>query len=546
MWAAAIVLLSELTLSGQPQPPPPRDSSTRTHSETATIRGRVVAADSGEPLRNARVALAGTGSIPPAFTSSDGRFVFAGLTDGRYTLSARKAGYVATAFGQRQFDQPPVPIDVDATTRIQDVEIRMARSATIAGRITDEFGEPIELATVVASRLVRRDAFTIARTVATAVTDDLGEYRLGGLPSGTYVVAATSAKRGSPVLIPTNPDQPPGPGQTRAYYPGVPARVQAQAIVVAAAEEHGGADFAITPARLPTLSISFTDLKGEPVNAVALLAYVGPYLVPAQAPIVPLMGPDAAPTLEPGDWSIFARAPGGFAGIARVSLGANDTSVTIRLGKGGQVSGRVVTENGPLPADTPFIVEATTDLSSPIGFVAPLSGGASARVDGSAPFELTELVGPRQLRARPATAGRWFVSAVVYQGRNIVDEPVDFRGGETLTDVQIVVSDQGGSVKGSAVGADGNPLRDYFVAVVPAEAGSLARLRRLARAARSNQKGEFTIENVPPGRYLAAAIEDIGDMDRPTLEFAEQLRARATPFSVAAREAVTVTLKLAP
>jgi hypothetical protein len=547
MWrvAAAIVLLSGLTLSGQPQPPP-RDSSLRSSSGTATIRGRVVAAESGEPLRNARVALTGTGNTPPVFTTSDGRFVFEGLADGHYTISARKAGYAPTTFGQRDVDLPPVPIDLDSDTRVQDVEVRMPRSAAISGRITDEFGEPIELATVVASRLVRRDTFTIARNVASAVTDDLGEYRLGGLPSGTYVVSATSAKRGSPILLPANPDQPPGPGQTRAYYPGVPVRVQAQTIALAAAQEHGGADFAITPARLPALTISFTDLKGDPVNAIALMAYVGPYLAPSQAPIVPVMGREASPTLEPGDWSIFARAPEGLAGIARVSLGMNDMSVTIRLGKGGRVTGRVVAETGSLPVDMPLIVEAPTDLSSPIGLIAPLSGGASARVNGSAPFELTELVGPRQLRARPATAGRWFVSAVLYQGRNIVDDAIDFKGGETLTDVQIVVSDQGGTVHGSAVGAEGKPIRDYFVVVVPAETGSLTRLRRLARAGRSNQKGEFTIENVPPGRYLATAVEDIGEMDRPTLGFVERLRARATPFSVAAREAVTVTLTKAP
>src|SRR5262245_10684948 len=444
-WAAAIVLLSEVMLGGRPlQPPPPRDSSARNQSGTATIRGRVVAAESGEPLRNARVALAGTGSVAPVFTSSDGRFVFAGLTDGRYTLSARKAGYVATAFGQRQSDLPPVPIDLDATTRIQDVEIRMTRSAAIAGRIVDEFGEPIELATVVGSRLVRRDSVTIARPVATAVTDDLGEYRLGGLASGSYVVAATSAKRGGLALTPANPDQPPGPGQTRAYYPGVPARVQAQTIAVGAAEEHAGTDFTIAPAHLPTLTIAFTDSRGEPTIAVAGIANVGRYLAPSQAPRVPLIGSTVTPALEPGDWSIFARSNDGGVGVGRVTLGSDDTSITVTLGKGGRISGRVVADNGsPLPS-VPLEVDAMSDLSSPIGLVAPLSGGAVARVNGSAPFELTELLGPRQLRVRPNPAG-WFVTAVLHDGRNVVDDTIDFKGGETLIGVQVVVSNQGGS-----------------------------------------------------------------------------------------------------
>src|SRR6185295_10078471 len=248
----------------------------------------------------------------------------------------------------------------------------------------------------------------------------------------------------------------------------------------------------------------------------------------------------------PGDWSIFARTNDGAVGIGRATLGMADTSATVPLGKGGRITGRVVAENGsPLP-DLPFDVEAIPDLSSPIGFVAPLSGGATARVKGSAPFELTELLGPRQIRVRPGTPAGWFVAAVVHNGRNIVDEVIDFKGGETLTGVQIVVSDRGGSVHGSAVDAAGRPLADYFVMIVPEEAGPLARLRRLARAGRSNQKGAFTFETLAPGRYLAAILDDVSDADRPTFELVERLRPRATPFSVVAGEAVTVTLRPAP
>ena len=122
---------------------------------------------------------------------------------------------------------------------------------------------------------------------------------------------------------------------------------------------------------------------------------------------------------------------------------------------------------------------------------------------------------------------------------------IDFKGGETLTGVQIVVSDRSGSVRGSAADADSRPLADFFVVVLPDEPGSLARLQRLAHVGRSNQKGTFAFESLEPGRYLAAAVDDISEAERPTLEFIERLRARATPFSVAARETVTVTLRLA-
>ena len=82
MWRALLVLsLSAITLNGQTQPPrdrragqaqPPRDVAAPT-SGTGSIRGRVVAADTGEPLRKARVTLGPADKAAPRiFTDDDG------------------------------------------------------------------------------------------------------------------------------------------------------------------------------------------------------------------------------------------------------------------------------------------------------------------------------------------------------------------------------------------------------------------------------------------------------------------------------------------
>src|SRR5438067_13921460 len=61
---------------------------------TGSISGRVVSAETGDPLRNVRVtALSGTGVTAPVRTDPDGRFVISGLAAGRYRLTAAKAGY---------------------------------------------------------------------------------------------------------------------------------------------------------------------------------------------------------------------------------------------------------------------------------------------------------------------------------------------------------------------------------------------------------------------------------------------------------------------
>jgi hypothetical protein len=99
-------------------------------------------------------------------------------------------------------------------------------------------------------------------------------------------------------------------------------------------------------------------------------------------------------------------------------------------------------------------------------------------------------------------------------------------------------------LNGSAVSAEGARLSDFFVLIFPEKANSLAGLRRLANAGRSNQKGDFAIENLPPGAYLAVAVDDVDDVMPPSPENLNRFRADATPVTIEAGRTTTVTLKL--
>src|SRR5207247_9156337 len=123
---------------------------------------------------------------------SDGRVVVANLPSGLYTIFARKAAYAATSFWKRRPDLPPIPIDLGPGSVFQNAELQMARSAAISGRITDEFGDPLEPATVTALRIVRRGGVVVSMVGATAVTDGLGESGRGswrGRGTGAWAAA---------------------------------------------------------------------------------------------------------------------------------------------------------------------------------------------------------------------------------------------------------------------------------------------------------------------------------------------------------------------
>lgn len=83
----------------------PRDArpDQDTATGTASITGAVVVAGTGQPARKARVTLSGAelrGSRR-AVTDEFGRFAFAGLPAGRYSLAASKPGHVSVSYGQR-------------------------------------------------------------------------------------------------------------------------------------------------------------------------------------------------------------------------------------------------------------------------------------------------------------------------------------------------------------------------------------------------------------------------------------------------------------
>ena len=69
---------------------------------TAILRGRVVAADSGQPLRRAQIHIMAMAGRFPRTTTTDasGRYEFTELPGALYTVMASKGSYVQLSYGQ--------------------------------------------------------------------------------------------------------------------------------------------------------------------------------------------------------------------------------------------------------------------------------------------------------------------------------------------------------------------------------------------------------------------------------------------------------------
>ena len=127
----------------------------------------------------------------------------------------------------------------------------MPRSASIAGRVFDLSGEPVMGMPVSVMEAPGNPIKTVA-------TDDLGDYRLGGLAAGTYLVAINQFSIDGAGYV----------ARANSYYPGMPSAAMAQPLVVAPGDQKSGVDFsgATLPSTLVGLASQLVQQPGGTIR----------------------------------------------------------------------------------------------------------------------------------------------------------------------------------------------------------------------------------------------------------------------------------------
>jgi hypothetical protein len=162
-------------------------------SDTWRISGKAVDALSGAPLARCSVEIGPTadrGASRSMETGEDGQFVFDGLAQGKYRLSASKRGYLPQ--GYEAHDNFSTAIVVGPGLKSEGLNFKVVPQAVITGTVTDERGEPVRRAQV---RLFKdQDRLGIRSTVQrqTVMTDDRGIYQLARIDPGNYYLAVSA------------------------------------------------------------------------------------------------------------------------------------------------------------------------------------------------------------------------------------------------------------------------------------------------------------------------------------------------------------------
>ena len=159
---------------------------------TALLAGRVVDADTGEPIEGVRVTLmvpqqgptaSGGPSASAVFTDSLGRYYFAALPPGPYAPFPSREGYVPLTSGSS--------FRLGEGTRVTDGTLRMRRLGLITGTVRDDAGDAVVGTEVIAyRRTIQPGRIPQLMRIASARSDDQGRYRLRNLAPGQYFICA--------------------------------------------------------------------------------------------------------------------------------------------------------------------------------------------------------------------------------------------------------------------------------------------------------------------------------------------------------------------
>ena len=533
--------------------PPPRD--TITQKGTATVKGKVVAADSGKPLRRVQVSLSSPDLTESRSmsTTAQGLFEFKELPAGRYTLSASRAGFLAMQYGQRRVGEPGRPLQIAEQQQLTDLTLALPRTGSIGGRITDEVGEPLANVTIFPAHWRyfrgRRQLVRAPSGASFNRTDETGQYRITNLEPGEYFVMATTRDTWT---LDENPKERIGFATT--YSGGTANPAQALSIKVSAGQEAIAPDFAMVPGRVASISGTAMSSSGAPLAGESV-DVSQEFMSPAGGSTFGLpptkINPDGTFTIKglgPGEYRLTVRSPGdkerpleGATTMVMVT-GEDVTGVSLVTGMGGTVSGRVIADTGAaLPAPDQRMRVSTRPVDATRTFTA--FNNDNGRVKDDWTFDVKDVVGRHWLSISPLPKG-WTLKSIDHFGKDLADTPLDVAPGQHVEGLTIILSKSLPTMTGTLFDDGGRPV-DGTVLIFPEDSAKWEESSRLIRTTRPDTVGAFEFRNVIPGDYLAVPLEYVRQGDWSDPEFLRNLKDTAKRVKVDERgvSGLALTLK---
>jgi len=424
----------------------------------ATIVGRVVRDDTGEPVPQAYVFVpfgayaTERSSWRGTFSDASGKFRLERVAPGRHMVFARGAGMVDSSHG--------VEVIVEAGQTTSEIEIRLEQGSTIRGVVVDH-GKPVAGARVAVD----------ARGATSAVSQQDGTFVLAQVPRGELRFTA----------IPYDVVKPTTFRVTQPEHTGVTLEVESLGTITGHVVRNKRP---VAGARIDIHGPNENDLDEIRTNADGRFEARG---------------------LRPGPWTLFAGydREGAFGGPKTVKLERGATAdVTIDLTFAASIAGRVIDQTGaPVAGVAVWFENTSTDDG----------GVAVTSIDGT--FRAATMTGGGQYR--PSVRRNATSTALLKPAAGTEFPLISLSDGDaSVTGVVLAVQLDHLTIAGKVVDANGAPVADARVVAEIVEQGQAPRFFRGVQdpATTTSVDGRFAITDLLAGSYaLYARSPDGGD-----------------------------------
>jgi hypothetical protein len=523
----------------------PRQTGAGPRVGTGSITGKVVSSTDVAPLGRARIVLTSP-ALPDSrvtLSRADGRYEFTRLPAGSYFLSASHTGYATQAYGEKR--GTPAPVTLADGQALTSLDFPLPPAGVIAGRILDEDDRPFAGATVDALvPRIEQGQPTLA-AVATTESDDRGEFRLTGLPAGTYYVSAFD-----PAFAHVGDET--GPLRYSAtYYPGVAAPDRATAVTVTPGVEPpaGGISFVLKMVRPARVSGRITaPNQSRLASGTVIMTHATTALtVPSQDSMIFPDGTFTFSNVLPGRYEVRARgelAPGGTAHFATLRLlieGSDLTNLEMALLPGALISGQLAFE--PVRTAVPPSIDGVR-VRAPLTDGSTFGDALTGEVQPNFSYTIRGVMAGSHFLSVEGLPYPWIVKSVVSRGQDITDVGLEADARQRFDNVKITLTDAATELSGVVRDAAGKAVPDAIVLVIPLAQQFWHRTSRRFGLLRTGADGRFRIRGLPEGEYRALASLDVDEAVAFQTPVLERLSDAGAPLTLKGVEARALDLTL--
>ncbi|MEZ5361361.1 MAG: carboxypeptidase-like regulatory domain-containing protein [Bryobacterales bacterium] len=476
-----------------------------------SISGRVWSqeGDQRKPLAKALVTLVQEGRRPdPVMARSDaeGKWRIAGPLEGRYFVSAARAGYyVALADGTARSS-----VLVDCAATCGPVDFELVRGGAVNGIVEDDQGEPLQNVAIAlhpegeddeedspsARGGFGRGPSRFGRDGGPGRswggrdderTDDLGRFRIAGLQPGRYRISADGNRR---------------PGAVRYELAGAPT-VEVEAGVEI--EVRVAMQRRVTPSGISVSGV----VQGVDLSGGRRMLFVSEMRAPA-SPETPRFGRRSAPVKEDGSFEVSGLAParyyfslyrdGGRGPMTQIALGPVDVR--------GDMTGLALAPAPTVSIAGRFELDSDGEARGLAAQLEPLDGSPSLALNaGRMDRDFAERAPAGVFRVR-ARSREWFLSGVELNGEYVDPERTPIHS--DTTELVIQLSDRFARIEGRVRAPSPELASPRYLVTLTAEPPE-----GRPEAQPTDQNGGFVFERITPGEYRICARPYDASRDAP-------------------------------